>query len=98
MTKSDKNHWIIVLVYNSLLLISLMVFLREPNLRIGGRDCIGLILVVGPSIGTILLVGFFTLQMAGKRISLVCGLSSIAFLILVSLICWKVMIPIIEHV
>lgn len=94
MTKSDKKHWIVVLIYGSLLLISLGVFLKEPRWRIGGIAWNGLFQGLGPTLGTFLLVGFTTLQMVGKRISLACGFGSIAFLIVISFICLALTLPI----
>ena len=95
MTKSDKKHWIVVLIYAALLLISLVVFLKELYWRTGGTDWNGPFQVFGPTLGTFLLVGFTTVQMVGKRISLACGFGSIALLVAVSLIYLIFLAPII---
>ncbi len=98
MTKSDKKHWIVVLVYGVLLFISLVVFLKEANWRIGGLAWNLAFQVFGPTIGTIVLAGFTLVQMVGKRISLACGLGAIAFLVSVSFMCLAMTIPIMMHI
>lgn len=82
MNRWEKTHWIIVLVYDGLLCLSLVAFLREPRLRIASFAT-----ALGPTIGTIVLVGVTLAHMAGKRISVASGLCVIAFLVAVSLVC-----------
>jgi len=89
MTKADKRHWIVVLVYDGLLCLSLVAFLKNPNPYPGGGrpDLNALFQIFGPTLGTCLLVGFTVGRMAGKSISMACGLGAIALLIVVSFIC-----------
>ena len=99
MTKPDKKHWIVVLVYGGLLCLSVVVFLREPNRDTGGvQRLIGGFQLLGPTIGTFLLVGFTVVQMVGKRISPACGMGAIALLVAVSLLCLALTIPIMMHI
>ena len=93
MTKSDKKHWIVILVYSSLLLISLLVYLKEPNWRIGGIPWNFLFQTFVPTLGTLFLVIFTAMQMVRKRISQTCGFCSIACLLAVSFICLFVTMP-----
>ena len=90
MTKSDKKHWIVVLVYTGLLLISLVVFIKEPNWKIGGIAWNAYFLSLASTLGPFLLVGFTSVQMIGKWISRTCGFGSIACLIAASFICLAV--------
>ena len=94
MTKSEKKHWIVVLIYGGLLCLSLVAFLKEPNWRVGGIAWNGLFLCLGSTIGTFLLVGFTVLQMIGKRISLACGMGAVALLVVVSFMCMALTMPI----
>ena len=89
MTKSDKKHWIVALIYGVLLCLSLFAFLKNPHCKIAG-----IAQILGPTIGTIVLAGFMMVQMAGKRISLACGIGAIAFLVVISFICMALTIPI----
>lgn len=98
MPKSDKNYLMIVVVYTILLLISLLVFLKEPNWRVGGIGWNGLFLVLGSTLGAVLFMGYTTVQMVGKKISLVCGIGSISCLAAVSLICLILIAPMIASV
>jgi hypothetical protein len=98
MTKSDKKHWIVVLIYGGLLCLSLVAFLREPNPNPGGFDLNGLFQILGPTIGTFVLMGFTVVQMVGKRISLACGIGAIALLVVVSFLCLAMTLPIMMHI
>ncbi len=99
MTTSDKRHFIVIYAYAGLLLISLVVFLKAPNgRRIGGVDWNGLFQCIGPTVGTLSLVIFTTVQMIRERISLACGAGSFACLIVVSFICLVRTIPILMHI
>ena len=88
VTKADKTHWTIVLAYGGLLGISLAAFLGAPSWRIAA-----IALLFGPTIGTILLAGFTLVQMAGRRISLACGVGAVVFLVAVSFICLVLAAP-----
>ena len=94
MTNSAKKHWMVVLAYGGLLCISLIVFLKEPNWRIGLTAWNGLFQLVGPTIGTFVLMTVIVIQMARKKISLASGICAIVFLAAVSYMCLAFTIPI----
>jgi hypothetical protein len=99
MSKKDKTHWIVVIIYISLLCISLVVFMKNPNPKpTVGPYWNGLFQCLGPTIGTFLLVGLSVLKMAGKKISLFCGIGTIALLVVVSFICLALTMPIMMHI
>lgn len=52
MTKADKRHWIVVLVYGGLLCLSLVAFLKEPKWEIAFAAQL-----VGPTFGTFAFLG-----------------------------------------
>ena len=89
MTKADKKHWMVASIYGALLCISLVVFLQNPRRQIAFAAQLA-----GPTIGTFVLLGFTMVQMAGKRISLACGIGAIVFLVAISVMCLALTMPI----
>ena len=86
MTKADKRHWQIVLVYGGAQLLALVVLMTtmpgEPYFRILGRVPILCPVFITPPLAALLLI-----RMALKRISLACGVGTIIFLVVISFIC-----------
>jgi hypothetical protein len=100
MSKADKWHWIVVIVYDGLLCLSLVSFLKNPNPHPGrvGPDWNALFQIFGPTLGTFLLVGFTIWRMVGKNISMICGIGAIALLVVVSLVCLALSMRIMMHI
>ncbi len=86
MTKTDKRHWQLVLVYGGAQLLALVVLTTtlpgEPYLRlIRSVPILGSVFVTPP------LAVLLLMRMVFKRISLACGIGTIVFLAVVWLIC-----------
>ena len=87
MTKADKTHWKIVLVYGGLLFWSLAVLLLRPADPRFFRSVAQFLLIFGPAFVTPPLAVLLLIRMVLKRISLACGIGTIVFLAIVSSIC-----------
>ncbi|MHC4301882.1 MAG: hypothetical protein ACYS7Y_31860 [Planctomycetota bacterium] len=88
MTKSDKRHWAIALVYGGLLLLSMAVLWErapEPPSGIASSA-----VVLCPVLVTPPLVVYLLVQMAFRRVSPACAIGTIAFVVVVSLYCFSV--------
>ncbi len=90
MNRWEKIHWIIILVYEGLLCLSLVTFLKDPG---SSPKIASFATALGPTIGTIILVGVTLVHIAGRRMRPACGLCVIAFLVAVSLVCLILAVP-----
>jgi hypothetical protein len=92
MSNSDRMCWATVLFYDALLCLSLVTFLHGPFAF--ALDLNGLFQLVGPTIGTLLLVVTLGFQMQKGRISRTSGFLAIASLIVISFLCLALTMPI----
>jgi len=84
MNKWEKTHWIVILIYEGFVCLSVLIYVKDPPSSSG---ITAFTAALGPTIGTIILVGITLMHMAGKRIRPACGLWAIALLVVVSLVC-----------
>ena len=94
MTVSEKRYWIIILAYCGLLCVSLLLFLAEPDWRIGAVAWNALFQAFGPTVGTIILLLVALVQMARRKISVLNGVGGIMFIMAVSFVCLLLTVPI----
>lgn len=90
MNRCEKIHWIIILVYEGLLCLSVATFLKDP---FSSPMIASFTAMFGPTIGTIILVGVTLVHIAGRRIRPACGLCAIALLAAVALVCLVLAVP-----
>lgn len=91
MTKNEKKLWSVVLAYGGLLIVSVFV---DPNWGVEGVASNLTFWILGPTLGTfLLLVGTLAL-VAGRKISIQSGIAAVVFLVAVSLVCLSVTVPI----
>jgi len=86
VTKADKRHWQIVLVYGGGQLLALVVLLttlpgESYHSLIRSLPVLGSIFITPP------LAVLLLMRMVFKRISTACGIGTIVFLVVVWLIC-----------
>jgi len=94
MTVSEKRYWIIILAYCGLLCVSLLLFLAEPDWRIGAVAWNALFQAFGPTVGTIILLLVALVQMARRNISVLNGVGGIMLIMAVSFVCLLLTVPI----
>ena len=73
-----------MIVYNGLLLMSLVVFLSDPGPNFGLS---GTLVLFGPTFGSPVLAAVTVVQMLRKKITVANGLGAIALLTTVSFVC-----------
>lgn len=90
MNRWEKIHWIVILVYEGLLCLCVAAFVKAPA---SSPPIAALASAIGPTIGTIILVGVTVMHVAGRRIRPICGVCAIAVLVTVALVCLKLAVP-----
>ncbi len=100
MTYHAKGCWALVLLYGSMLCLSLVVFLVEPNPHPGSGEPMwnAVFQLLGPTLGTLIFVVALCVQILRARISLVSGLIAILFLVAISILCLVLAGPILMSV
>jgi hypothetical protein len=95
MNNLGRKFWVIVLIYALCLGVSLAVFWKNPNPHPGrGPDGNALFRLLGPTLGSLILVIIMLVKMARGRISLVAGAGAILVLAVVSILCLARSMPI----
>ncbi len=95
MSSIEKKHWSVVIVYAGLLILSVFV---DPNWRVNGVAWNLTFWILGPTFGTLLLSAGTLVLVARRKVSIRNGIVAIAFLIVVSLICLFLTVPIMMSV
>lgn len=98
MTVSEKRYWIILLTYCGLLCLSLLLFVADPDWRIGVIAWNGLFQMFGPTVGTIVLLLVTLAQLARRKISVLNGVVGMILLMAVSFVCLFLTVPIMRGV
>ncbi|HSW02469.1 MAG TPA: hypothetical protein VLI39_20060 [Sedimentisphaerales bacterium] len=94
MTVSEKRYWIILLTYCGLLCLSLLLFVADPDWRIGTVAWNAFFQVFGPTVGTIVLLLVTLVQLARRKISVLNGVVGMILLMAVSFVCLFLIVPI----
>ncbi len=95
MASNEKRHWCITVGYAALLVASA---LTSPHWSIGDLLRNGLLQILAPTVGTLVLSAGTLVLMLRRRISIAHGVASIVLLVAVSLVCLCITIPPMMHI